>query len=133
MLRCWRGDVGERVGSGIWRTEWGVGIGSVETDMPLSAGPGRFKGEEVLGVVEGGCGCFSACLALTFLLATVCRIVSCGVLEVREAGGGLGEAGEDDITTGLLLGFRCDETCHGETVGAAAGAGSGASVLVPSC
>jgi hypothetical protein len=43
MLRCWLGEVGECVGRGIWRTEWGVGMGVVDTDIPRSeAGVGRF-------------------------------------------------------------------------------------------
>jgi hypothetical protein len=41
MLRFWLGDVGECSGKGMWRTDRGVGIGSVDTDMPLSLAPGR--------------------------------------------------------------------------------------------
>jgi hypothetical protein len=49
MLRYWLGEVGEWDGSGMWRTEWGVGIGVVETDIPRSDdGVGRVWVEAAL-------------------------------------------------------------------------------------
>lgn len=134
MLRLWLGDVGECEGSGMCRTEWGVGMGSVETDMPRSEAEGRFGTGEAF--VEGpledwGLGCFSFCLLEAPLLAIVCRIVRCGVLEVREGGGeAFGEGCDTAVTMGLLLGFRYDVACHGDTEG---GAGCGFSMGVPSC
>ena len=95
--------------------------------------PGRcgalLLGFKTLRVCWGGCGVF--CLDGGLLLATVWRIVSCGVLAGQELCGIEGKAG-------LLLRppLRSEETaCHGDTVG---GAGCGFSVPVgvlgcPSC
>jgi hypothetical protein len=54
MLRCWLGEVGECDGKGIWRTEWGVGIGVVDTDIPGpygSDGPEEEGGRSLVGRV----------------------------------------------------------------------------------
>lgn len=77
MLRFCEGDVGECEGRGIWRTDIGVGMGVVETDMPRSVAAGR-DGE------EASCALPSVSLPLPLplplLLAIVWRIVSWGVL-----------------------------------------------------
>jgi hypothetical protein len=85
MLRFWLGEVGECCGRGIWRTERGVGIGSVETDMPLSLAAGRFgDAAPEASVVACDVDRFPFCLKLPPLFAMVCRIVSCGVLGARD-------------------------------------------------
>lgn len=85
MLRCWLGEVRECCGNGIWRTERGVGIGSVETDMPLSFAEGRL-GEAAPDGSPLACEMdrLSFCFDAPPLLAIVCRIVNCGVLGARE-------------------------------------------------
>lgn len=85
MLRCWLGEVGECRGNGIWRTERGVGIGSVETDMPLSFAEGRL-GEAVPDGSMLACevDLLSFCFDTPPLFAIVCRIFNCGVLDARE-------------------------------------------------
>lgn len=69
----------------MWRTDRGVGIGSVETDMPRSFAEGRL-GDAVPDGSAVACDVdrLSFCFDATPLLAMVCRIVSCGVLGARE-------------------------------------------------
>lgn len=62
-----------------------MGIGSVETDMPLSLAAGRFgEAAPATSVVACDAERLPFCLELAPLLAMVCRIVSCGVLGARE-------------------------------------------------
>jgi hypothetical protein len=132
MLRLKLGEVAECCGKGIWRTDRGVGMGSVETDIPLSFAAGRLgdAAPDASGV-DWDVARFPFCLDFSPLLAIVCRIVSCGVLGARDGwGDAFGEGCGAGVTTGVLLGFRCEVACHGETVG---GTGCGFSSGVPSC
>jgi len=78
MLRCWLGEVEECCGRGMWRTDRGVGMGSVETDMPLSEAAGRdWEGDSA---PFASWLCEAARLSFCFdpapFFATVCRMVS---------------------------------------------------------
>jgi hypothetical protein len=85
MLRLKLGEVAECCGNGMWRTDRGVGMGSVETDMPLSFAAGRL-GDVALETsgVAWEVARLPLCLDLSPLLAIVCRMVSCGVLGARD-------------------------------------------------
>lgn len=85
-----------------------MGIGSVETDMPLSLAAGRL-GEA--GPAVSGVACelvrLSFCLEDAPWLAIVCRMVRWGVLVTLEGcGDGLGEGCGAGVTTGPVLGLR---------------------------
>ena len=126
MLRCWLGDVGECEGRGMWRTECGVGIGVVDTDIP---GPEEGGRRLVDGVLLDAAldSCWEPWWLFAFedvpLLAIVWRIVNCGVLEVL--------VGSREGMTVVLLDFR-DTACQGDTAG---GVGCGFSIVagIPSC
>jgi hypothetical protein len=69
----------------MWRTDRGVGMGSVETDMPLSLAAGRFgDAAPAPSIVACDVDRWPFCLDPAPLLAIVCLIVSWGVLGARE-------------------------------------------------
>lgn len=104
-------------------------MGSVETDIPLSLATTLAVEGEVLPGTSSDLVRLSFCVGV-FLLATVWRIVSGGVLIVcRDCGEGCGEGCTIVETMGLLFGFRAF-VFHGDTT---SGVACGFSIGIPNC